>query len=70
MDLRAILRRAPARPEMQEYNPHFRQLLHVGYKIAAKKGDRYLKMLEANEAIVGRNVTMNLYERHLKPLVV
>jgi hypothetical protein len=54
----------------KEYNRHFRQLLHVGFKIAAKKGDRYLKMLEANEAIVGRNVTMNLYERHLKPLVV
>ena len=57
-------------PKCKEYNPHFRQLLHVGFKIAAKKGDRYLKMLEANEAIVGRNVTMNLYERHLKPLLV
>jgi len=57
-------------PKCKEYNRHFRQLLHVGFKIAAKKGDRYLKMLEANEAIVGRNVTMNLYERHLKPLVV
>ncbi|HEX7617749.1 MAG TPA: tagaturonate epimerase family protein, partial [Verrucomicrobiae bacterium] len=57
-------------PKCKDYNPHFRQLLHVGFKIAAKKGDRYLKMLEANEAIVGRNVTMNLYERHLKPLVV
>ena len=54
----------------KEYNPHFRQLLHVGFKIAAMKGDRYLKMLEANESIVGRNVTMNLYERHLKPLFV
>jgi hypothetical protein len=57
-------------PKCKEYNPHFRQLLHVGFKIAAGKGERYLKMLEANEAIVGRNVTMNLYERHLKPLVV
>jgi hypothetical protein len=53
----------------KEFNPHFRQLLHVGFKIAAKKGDRYLKMLEANEAVVARNVTMNLYERHLKPLL-
>lgn len=55
-------------PNCQDYNPHFRQLLHVGFKIAARKGDRYLKMLEANEAVVGRNVTMNLYERHMKPL--
>ena len=57
-------------PKCKEYNPHFRQLLHVGFKVAAKKGDRYLEMLEANEAIVGRNVTMNLYERHLKPLFI
>ena len=57
-------------PKCKEYNQHFRQLLHVGFKIAAKKGDRYLKMLEANEAIVGRNVTANLFERHLKPLVL
>jgi tagaturonate epimerase len=55
-------------PKCKDYNQHFRQLLHVGFKIAARKGDRYLKLLEANEAIVGRNVTMNLYERHLKPL--
>jgi hypothetical protein len=54
----------------KDFNPHFRQLLHVGFKIAAKKGDTYLKMLEANEEVVARNVTANLYERHLKPLVV
>jgi len=53
----------------REFNPHFRQLLHVGFKIAAKKGDRYLKMLEANEAVVAKNVTTNLYDRHLKPLL-
>ena len=53
-----------------EFNPHFRQLLHVGFKIAAKKGDRYLKMLETCEPSISRNVTMNLYDRHLKALVV
>jgi len=57
-------------PKGKDCNPHFRQLLHVGFKIAAKKGERYLKMLEANETIIGRNVTANLYERHLKPLVL
>src|SRR5436190_4609985 len=31
------------------YNPHFRQLLHVGYKIAAKFGNRYLDALQACE---------------------
>ncbi len=50
------------------FNPHFRQLLHVGYKIAAKMGDRYFRALEICEEAVSRNVTFNLFERHLKPL--
>jgi len=52
------------------YNPSLRQLLHVGYKVAAKMGDRYLNMLDACEETVGRNVTENLYERHILPLFV
>ena len=50
------------------FNPHLRQLLHVGYKVAAKMGRRYLDALERHEASVARNVTENLLERHLKPL--
>ena len=50
------------------YNPSFRQLLHVGFKVAAKMGDRYLSALEANEEVVARNVTTNLFERHIKPV--
>ncbi|NYF80514.1 tagaturonate epimerase family protein [Granulicella arctica] len=50
------------------YNQSFRQLLHVGFKVAAKMGDRYLKALEANEEIVAKNVTTNLFERHIKPV--
>ena len=50
------------------YNPSFRQLLHVGFKIAAKMGPRYLDALEANEAMVAKNVTENLWERHIKPV--
>jgi len=57
-------------PKNASYNPHLRQLLHVGYKIAAKMGDRYLDALKENEAFVSKNVTENLYERHLKPLFV
>jgi len=52
----------------KEFNPHVRQLLHVGYKIAAKTGQRYLTALEESEESVSKNVTLNLYERHLKPL--
>lgn len=51
-----------------EYNSSFRQLLHVGFKVAAKMGDRYLNALKDNEEIVARNVTTNLFERHIKPI--
>ena len=50
------------------YNQSFRQLLHVGFKVAARMGDRYLKALEANEEIVAKNVTTNLFDRHIKPV--
>ncbi len=51
-----------------EFNIDLRQLLHVGFKVAAKLGDRYLKMLDACEADIARNVTGNLFDRHIKPL--
>lgn len=63
----AALRHDQACPE---FNPHVRQLLHVGYKIAAQMGERYLKLLEACEPTIAKNVTENLYERHLRPLFV
>jgi hypothetical protein len=57
-------------PHCAAFNPSFRQLIHVGYKIAAQMGDRYLKMLAAFEPTIAKNVTANLFERHLKPLFV
>ena len=51
-----------------DYNLHVRQLLHVGYKVAAQMGDRYYGALETFEVDVSRNVTENLWERHIKPL--
>lgn len=57
-------------PQHPLFNPSLRQLLHVSFKLAAKKGQRYLDLLEANEEIVGKNVTENLYQRHLRPLLV
>lgn len=50
------------------YNLHFRQLLHVSFKIAAELGDSFIDALRANEAIVARNVTENLYMRHLRAI--
>ena len=50
------------------YNPNLRQLLHVGYKIAADMGEKYLNALKENAEIVGKNVTENILERHIKKL--
>jgi len=50
------------------FNPHLRQLLHVGYKIAAKMGSRYTDLLERSEASISRNVTKNLFDRHIVPV--
>jgi hypothetical protein len=55
-------------PEDPHFNPDFRQLLHVGYKVAAKMGERYLTLLRENEEVVARTVTENLFDRHIKPL--
>jgi hypothetical protein len=63
----SALRHDPTNPE---FNPSLRQLIHVGFKIAAQMGERYLKMLEACEESVSRNVSANLFERHIKPLFI
>jgi len=55
-------------PKSPAYNSSIRQLLHVGFKVAAKLGERYLSLLRAEEPTIARNVTTNLFERHIKPL--
>ena len=52
----------------QSYNPNVRQLLHVAFKVAAEMGERFVQALEANEPVIARNVTVNLLERHIKPI--
>lgn len=55
-------------PKCADFNPHLRQLLHVSYKLAALQGDRFRHLLEACETTIARNVTANLWERHIKPV--
>ena len=55
-------------PDHPGFNPNLRQLLHVGFKIAAKMGDRYIQLLEANEEVIAKNVTENIFERHIRPV--
>ncbi|GAB4378741.1 MAG: tagaturonate epimerase family protein [Calditrichia bacterium] len=55
-------------PTHEAYNPHFRQLLHLSYKLAAEMGERYLNALDTCEAVVAENVTRNILERHIRPI--
>jgi hypothetical protein len=52
------------------FNRSFRQLIHVSFKIAAKMGEKYRSVVQRHEAVIARNVTHNLFERHLKPLLL
>jgi len=61
----AALRHDPGNPS---YNPHFRQLLHIGYKVAAEMKDRFYPALDRYSDIIAQNVTENLFKRHIKPL--
>jgi len=52
-------------PGNKEYNPNMRQLVHVAYKLAAQKMDKYYNLLEANEKTVSLCVYENMYNRHI-----
>ena len=56
------LRNIPGHPN---YHPGFRQLIHVGYKVAAELGEAYLAMVRRHSGIVGEQVRTNIYERHI-----
>jgi len=53
----------------KRFDANVRQLLHVGYKVAAEMGDSYLNALFKCRAHVERNVTENLLDRHFRPLL-
>ena len=50
------------------YNPDFRQLVHVSFKVAAELGDEYLAALDRNLDVIGREIEANIGERHVRRL--
>lgn len=52
-----------------QYNPDFRQLIHVAYKIAAEYGQEFYDALERSKKIVEAQVTENILERHIERLL-
>jgi hypothetical protein len=55
-------------PDCTAFDRNVRQLLHVGFKIAAKMGTRYTRLLDEYEPFISRNVTENLLKRHILPV--
>ena len=52
------------------YNPDLRQLVHVGYKVAAEMGTEFTDAVADCERIIGPNVTENIYQKHIKPIFI
>jgi len=61
----AILMHDRTNPRM---NRDFRQLIHISFRVAAELGEEYMNGLRASRAAIERNVTDNLYIRHIQPL--
>jgi hypothetical protein len=55
-------------PGNEDYNSSFRQLIHVGYKVAADLDREYYSALKKYADIIAENVEENIFERHLKRL--
>ncbi|MBN1864630.1 MAG: hypothetical protein JW808_06980 [Victivallales bacterium] len=53
-------------PSCDLFNPDFRQLMHVAYKIAAGMGTRYISLLDKFQEIISANVEENIFERHIR----
>lgn len=51
-----------------QYNPNVRQMLHVGYKVAAEMGGRFYGALKEFESVIAANVTENIFDRHIRPI--
>jgi hypothetical protein len=54
--------------EEKNFNPHFRQLMHCAYKLAAEREEEFLMFLEKYRNSIEEAVTYNLYRKHLEGL--
>ena len=52
------------------YNPDLRQLLHVGYKVAAQMKSDFTHAVSECEGIIRPMVIENIYQRHIKPIFI
>lgn len=50
------------------YNPSFRQLMHVSFKVAAELSGEYRGALEKHIDVIGREIEANICDRHVRRL--
>ena len=50
------------------FSIHFRQMVHISFRLAAEQRPRYLALLQANRASIEAHVLANILERHIGPL--
>jgi hypothetical protein len=55
-------------PSDGRFNPDLRQLLHVGYKIAAGMGKEYMDSLEKHADEIAKHVEVNIIDRHIRKI--
>jgi hypothetical protein len=50
------------------YSIHFRQMVHISFRLAAEKLPQYQALLAAERATIEAHVSRNLLQRHIEPL--
>jgi hypothetical protein len=55
-------------PACSEYNSHFRQLLHISFRLAAERAETYYRLLKQHRMAIESHVTENILRRHVEPL--
>jgi len=55
-------------PSSSRFNPHFRQLIHISFRLAAEMGERFIGLLERHRETIESYVTDNLLRNHIEPL--
>ena len=52
----------------KRFNIHFRQMVHISFRVAAEKRSQYLALLNANRSSIESHVSHNILKRHIEPL--
>jgi tagaturonate epimerase len=54
----------------KRFNIHFRQMVHISFRIAAEKQAQYLPLLKSSRNSIESHVSYNILKRHIEPLFV